>query len=287
MPELPEVETYVRELEPLLRGRTVRRVAVSWPRTIAAPGVAEFEREMAGRRFTSFGRRGKYMLLGLEDGRTLIVHLRMTGRLLVAGSEFTPGPHIHVVFTLDEGERLLYQDARKFGRLWLVPEPATVLAKLGPEPLDKDAPADLLAARLGRRKAAVKTLLLDQAIVAGVGNIYADEALFRAGIHPLRPGASLSAGETERLWEAIRSVLAEGIAGRGSSLGGSDLQNYLPPSGGIGSYQEQHRVYGRAGEPCRVCGTPIVRVVLNQRSAHFCPHCQAGVYPLPTEPEGR
>lgn len=287
MPELPEVETYVRELEPLLRGRTVRRAAVSWPRTIAAPGVAEFEREMAGRRFTSFGRRGKYMLLGLEDGRTLIVHLRMTGRLLLASSEVEPGPHIHVVFTLDEGEQLLYQDARKFGRLWLVPEPAAVLAKLGPEPLDEDAPAEVLAARLARRKAAVKTLLLDQSIVAGVGNIYADEALFRAGIHPLRPGASLNAGETERLWEAVRSVLAEGIAGRGSSLGGSELQNYLPPSGGIGSYQEQHQVYGRAGEPCRVCGTPIVRVVLNQRSAHFCPHCQAGVYPLPTEPEGR
>ena len=287
MPELPEVETYVRELEPLLGGRTVRRVAVSWPRTIAAPAVAEFERGMAGRRFTTFGRRGKFMLLGLEDGRTLIVHLRMTGRLLLAAPDVAPGPHTHVVFVLEGGENLFYQDARKFGRLWLVPEPEAVLAKLGPEPLDETASAAVLARRMAQRRAAVKTLLLDQSILAGIGNIYADEALFHAGIHPLRPGVSLSAAEIDRLWDALRGVLAEGIAGRGSSLGGSDLQNYLPPSGGIGSYQEQHRVYGRTGEPCRVCGTPIVRVVLNQRSAHFCPHCQAGVYPLPTEPEGR
>ena len=178
MPELPEVETYVRELEPLLRGRTVRRAAVSWPRTIAAPGVAEFELGMAGRRFATFGRRGKFMLLGLEDGRTLIVHLRMTGRLLLTAPEVEPGRHTHVVFVLEGGDQLFYQDARKFGRLWLVPEPEVVLAKLGPEPLDEAASAAILARRLVLRKTAVKTLLLDQSIVAGIGNIYADEALF-------------------------------------------------------------------------------------------------------------
>ena len=274
MPELPEVETYVRELEPLLRGRRITHAAVTWARTIAAPTASMFVDQIAGQRFTDFGRRGKYMLLGLESGDTLIVHLRMTGKLLVMAGDVPVGTHTHVVLDLDNGQRVHYNDTRKFGRMWLVTNPETVLHKLGPEPLsDAFSPAQLGAA-LADRTAAVKALLLNQEIIAGMGNIYADEALFAAGIAPLRAGGDLSAAEVTALHDAVRHVLAEGIAARGSSLGGSSLQNYLRPTGEQGGFQEQHQVFRRTGEPCRTCGRPIERIIVAQRSTHYCPHCQ-------------
>lgn len=275
MPELPEVETYVRELAPQITGRTIVAARVFWARTIAAPTPDEFPTRLAGLRFERFARRGKYMLLGLSGGATLIVHLRMTGKLRVLPGDALPDKHTHVVLELDDGRSLHYIDPRKFGRIWLVDDPAQVVGKLGPEPLGEEFSPAMLAARLAGRTAGIKALLLDQRIVAGVGNIYADEALFRAQIHPARRGGSLSETEIERLHEAVAAVLAQGIDRRGSSLGRSALQNYLPPSGTPGSAQEAHQVFRRTGQPCPVCGTPIERIVLAQRSTHFCPVCQA------------
>lgn len=278
MPELPEVETYVRELEPLLRGRQVLGAEVRWPRTIAAPVPEEFAARIKGQRFHTFSRRAKYMLLGLAraggPGDTLIIHLRMTGQLYLRDRAEPPGPHIQVLFDLDDGCRLHFQDMRKLGRMWLTSDPAAVLRKLGPEPLSPAFRSDELARKLAGRKAAIKALLLDQALAAGVGNIYADEALFRAGLHPLRSGGSLTPEEVERLCAAVAEVLTEGIAAAGSSLGGSSLQNYARPGGQTGGFQEKHRVFHRTGQPCLTCGAPIARLVVGQRSTHFCPACQ-------------
>lgn len=274
MPELPEVETYVRELEPLLGGRRILAAEVRWQRTIAGPTPEEFVARIVGQRFVTFGRRAKYMLLGLDEGDTLIVHLRMTGHMYVKAAAEAPDAHTHVLFDLDDGRRVHYQDPRKFGRMWLTSQPEMILRKLGPEPLSDAFSGEELAGKLAGRKAAIKALLLDQALTAGVGNIYADEALFRAGLHPLRPGGSLTPGEVERLRQAVAAVLTAGIAAAGSSLGGSSLQNYSRPGGQTGNFQEEHRVFRRTGQPCLTCGAPIERIVVGQRSTHFCPNCQ-------------
>ena len=204
----------------------------------------------------------------------MIVHLRMTGHLYVKDAAEAPDAHTHVIFDLDDGRRLHYQDPRKFGRMWLTAQPELVLRKLGPEPLSEAFSGEELAGKLAGRKAAIKALLLDQALAAGVGNIYADEALFRAGLHPLRSGGSLTPGEIERLRQAVAAVLTAGIAAAGSSLGGSSLQNYSRPGGQTGNFQEEHRVFRRTGQPCLTCGAPIERIVVGQRSTHFCPNCQ-------------
>ncbi len=274
MPELPEVETFVRELEPQLAGRCVTAAVVNWPKIIAQPSVEVFQQGMVGQRFVSFGRRGKFMLLGLEGGDSLIVHLRMTGKLLIQPPDARSDKHTHVVLMLDDGRQLHYNDARKFGRLWLVHDTEPVLQKLGPEPFGGDFTDDWLAARLSGRKASIKALLLDQAVVAGVGNIYADEALFGASIHPARMGGTLESEEVERLVESVQEVLGRGIERRGSSLGDSGAQNYVRPGGESGGFQEEHRVFRRTGKPCPICGTPVERIVLAQRSTHFCPACQ-------------
>lgn len=295
MPELPEVETYIRELGPQLVGRRVERAQVFWPRTIAEPDAQQFSRQIAGRHFSGYDRRGKFMLFHLayhapnstsdrptlaQAPMTLIVHLRMTGKLFLAPPDHARDKHTHVVFDLGAGpaasadQRLVFVDTRKFGRIWLTAEPARVLAKLGPEPLSPEFSPAVLGEKLARRRAAVKALLLDQAIVAGVGNIYADEALFRAHIHPARPGDSLDQTELTQLHAAVCQVLEEGIARQGSSLGGSALQNYIRPSGEQGSFQEEHRVFRRTGCGCYTCQTPIERIVIAQRSTHYCPVCQ-------------
>lgn len=278
MPELPEVETFVRELQPLLQGRQILSGQVFWPRTIADSEPEFFLQRITGQRFETFGRRGKYMLLGLSGGDTLIVHLRMTGKLHVQPVATVPDKHTHVVLELDHEQALHFQDMRKFGRMWLVADPQPVLARLGPEPLAADFLASQLAAGLQGRAAPIKALLLDQGLLAGVGNIYADEALFRAKIHPMRPGRSLTFEEITRLYEAIRQVLQAAISACGSSLGTSSLQNYLRPGGATGNFQDDHAVYSRTGQACIGCGRPIQRLVIAQRSTHFCPHCQpAGV----------
>ena len=269
MPELPEVETYVRELRPQLVGKRVVAGQVHWPRSIATPDPTLFLELIRGRRFDTFARRGKYMLLGLDSAETLIIHLRMTGEVRVRPALVEPDKHTHLLLTLDSGERMHYRDPRKFGRIWLVDNPERVLHKLGPEPLADGFAPDDLGKGLAGRTASVKALLLNQSILAGVGNIYADEALFLAGIDPRRRGGDLSRGEVAALHGAVRAVLQAGIDGRGSSL-----QNYAPPSGEKGSFQEEHRVFRRTDQPCYTCGTAINRIVLAQRSTHFCPTCQ-------------
>lgn len=275
MPELPEVENTARDLKPLLVGRRIQAVQVFWPRTLADLSPEAFAAALAGRQIVNTDRRGKFLLLPLDDGQTLLLHLRMTGQLRLTGPNAPLDKHTHVVFDLDNGQQLRYSDTRKFGRFYLASDVRAVTGKLGPEPLsDAFSPIDLLDAIQGRR-ACIKALLLDQRIVAGVGNIYADEALFLAGIDPRRSGASLSLAECSRLHTSLRRVLAEAIREGGSTLGGSALINYRRPIGVQGRYQERHRVYDRAGQPCLVCGTPIERVRLAQRSTHFCSNCQS------------
>ena len=284
MPELPEVETYVRELAPDLQDRIISGVTVRWPRTVET-ALPDFLTQLQGYRFTNFGRRGKYMLLGLEKRadqgteqlpptQTLIVHLRMTGRLVAYPHATAPDKHTHIVLDFTDGGQLHFQDSRKFGRLWLVADPQQVLAKLGPEPLDGTFALDAFYQKLQNRAAAIKALLLDQQIVAGVGNIYADESLHRAGIHPARAAQTLTLDEVAALQHAIQEVLQKAIEGHGSSLGDSGIQNYQRPGGEAGSFQEEHRVFQRTGKPCLTCGTAIERIVITQRSTHFCPQCQ-------------
>jgi formamidopyrimidine-DNA glycosylase len=271
MPELPEVETVVGELRPHLVGRRILGADVLWHRTIAMPDPVTFAARLHGTQITGLGRRGKYLLFTLDSGDVLIIHLRMTGRLeIVPGdSPVRTGPHVRARFDLSGGESLVFTDARKFGRIWLAREPEEVLGSLGPEPLDWQFDAARLAGQIRRRRVAIKALLLDQSVVAGIGNIYADEALFLAGIHPLRPGCSLTDGEIDRLRDAIRQVLQEAISQQGTTL-----RDYRPPYGLEGAYQHQLRVYQQTGRPCPRCGTTIERIRVTQRSTHFCPHCQ-------------
>jgi len=270
MPELPEVETVARGLRASLLGRIITGVTVCWPRTVACPPPDEFREAVAGRRVTLVGRRGKYIILGLDRGY-LLIHLKMSGRLYVVPAGQIPDQHEHTIFDLDDGRQLRFRDVRKFGRVYLVDEVEQVTGDLGPEPLADDFTLAEFRRRLARRSGRLKSLLLNQAFLAGLGNIYADEALFQAGLHPLRKAGSLTAVEQERLYEAIRSVLRQAIANRGTTL---DDGGYIDARGEAGQYQEQISVYGRTGEPCLRCGVPIERLVVGGRSSHFCPSCQ-------------
>lgn len=273
MPELPEVETIARWLRegspqgPALLGRTCQRVEVLWPRTLAAPDPITFAQRLSGQTITTIGRRGKFLRWGLTDGAVILLHLRMSGDLhwQPPPAPPSPQPHDRLVFHFADGWRLAFNDPRKFGRVWLVEDETDVLGALGPEPLDPTLSAEDFYARLQRSRTRLKPLLLDQRFLAGLGNIYTDEVLFHAGLHPLRPAHTLTRAEAERLLSAIRQVLQDGIAHHGASIDwvyrGGDFQNYFA-------------VYRRAGQPCRRCGTPIQRLVIGQRGSHFCPHCQ-------------
>lgn len=275
MPELPEVETTARILAPELLARTVVAVhAIDYPPLVAPLSPEEFARRLVGRRITALGRRAKFLLLHLDDGAVLAVHLRMSGRLYLCPRESPAEHHTHAVLELDDGRALRFRDPRKFGRMRLLSpeEHAALDRRLGPEPLSPHWDAAALLAQLrGRPRARLKALLLDQHFLAGLGNIYSDEALFRAGLHPARPAGSLSPNEIEQLHRAIRSVLAEAIAANGTTLSDGI---YLFGPGEAGRFAERLQVYGRAGEPCPRCGAPIVRKILAGRSSHFCPSCQ-------------
>jgi formamidopyrimidine-DNA glycosylase len=260
MPELPEVETVVRTVAPHLVGRRI--LTAKFTSRFVTPGNrVGLARRLAGRRIESIHRRGKFIVMALDQG-TLTVHLGMTGKLLIAGE---PEPHTYGVFTLDDGV-LLYHDPRQFGRIeWSAGGPPRV-ARLGPEPLE--ITLDDFRVRL-RRKTRVKALLLNQTFLAGVGNIYADESLFAAGIHPLAMAARLKPERAARLHQAIQEILALAIR-----LGGSSVSDYVDANGERGWFQVEHRVYGREGEPCKTCGTPIKKILVAQRGTHFCPRCQ-------------
>ncbi|CAN5700411.1 DNA-formamidopyrimidine glycosylase [soil metagenome] len=267
MPELPEVETIRSQLAPRLTGRTLVRVEILDPRLTRPIDLFEVAGELEGDSVASVERRGKYLVLRLESGLALLVHLRMTGSF-----GFEPTTHERAVLELDDGTRLAYRDVRRFGT-WLVLENAELepylAAKNGPEPLGARFTGEWLAARLAVRRAPVKAVLLDQRVVAGLGNIYADEALWRARINPLRPAESLDRDEVCRLHRAIRVALRAGIERQGSTL-----TDYRTPEGTRGAMQEEFRVYGRDGLPCPRCGTTIAKTRVVGRGTWYCPRCQ-------------
>lgn len=272
MPELPEVETVRKTLQEFLPGLTVVHVQVSLPRIIKYPDVEEFVHVIRGRTFREIARRGKYLLVRLSGNFSLVIHLRMTGQLRYANPEDPMPKHTHVVFELSDGKELRYTDIRQFGTMYLAPDrdiqQVSGMHKLGWEPLD-DFPLEGFRELLGKRSTKIKNLLLDQRLIAGIGNIYADESLFAAGIHPERPAASLKAEEVERLHAALIDILQKGVAMRGTSF-----SDYVDGLGKSGEFQHQLSVYGREGEPCKQCGAPIVRRKISGRSAHICPWCQ-------------
>lgn len=270
MPELPEVETTVRALRPPLVGRTFTEVRNYWPRHIVTPSLLELQRRIRGRTILTINRRAKYLVFSLTDGETLIIHLKMSGHLAVVDSDTPPDKHAHTIFGLDNGQELRFRDTRKFGRVYLVQDPAEILDHLGPEPLERTFTAGVLQARLHNRKRVLKPLLLDQTFVAGIGNIYADEALYYAGLHPERRSDSLSTAEIKALHGAIQRVLKLGIEREGASI-----DQYVKPDGSKGDMQNAVAVFRRTGEPCYHCGTLIQRIKLGGRSTHFCPTCQS------------
>jgi len=270
MPELPEVETVVRGIRGKLLGRTITGVTFDWPGSLVTPDPATFAARIAGQTVRDVGRRAKYILIGL-DPDTLIIHLKMTGRLYVVpnDAEDYADRWVHYTFQLDNGHQLRFSDSRKFGRVYLVADPAEVTRPLGPEPLADDFTLDDFRARLARRSGALKPLLLNQTFLAGLGNIYVDEALFASGLHPLARADALSEDDIARLYEAIRHVLREGIRREGASV-----KWYRKPDGTKGSAQDGLSVYGRAGMPCPRCGGPVSKIVVGQRGTHLCPTCQ-------------
>ncbi|MCJ2541854.1 DNA-formamidopyrimidine glycosylase [Thermostichus vulcanus] len=275
MPELPEVETVRQDLQGLTLRSVVLRVEVLLPRTIAYPAVEGFRQGLIGACFTGWQRRGKYLLGSLDSGASLGVHLRMTGQMLWLKGSIPLSAYTRVRFGLEGGWELRFVDQRTFGQMWLVPagvapeQVITTLQRLGPEPFSTAFSDEYFQTALERSKRPIKTALLDQTLVAGVGNIYADEALFLSGIHPTTPAFQLSSTAIARLRETLVRVLQAGLAQRGTTL-----RDYRDLNGLNGNYQGQAWVYGREGDPCRVCGTPIQRLKLAGRSAHFCPHCQ-------------
>ena len=280
MPELPEVETIVKALrhpaewpfktdhcladQPGIVGRTVKSASVFWERTLACPDAAEFSSRLPGRQVGAVKRRGKFIHIDLENS-ALVIHLRMSGDLRVEPEDSPDRPHDRVIIHFMDGSRLAFNDTRKFGRIWLLDDPESLFAALGPDPFSADLTGKTFYDALHSRKRAVKALLLDQTFLSGLGNIYSDESLFRAGIHPVTRSDLLTTEQAVLLLEAIRAVLKEGIERNGASI------DWVYRGG---SFQNHFNVYQRTGQPCQVCGTPIERITFGQRGTHFCPVCQ-------------
>lgn len=265
MPELPEVETIMRRLRAPLIGRMFTDVQVEWERMVQVP-VVELKARLPGQHIEAINRRGKYLVFRLSGEDSLIIHLKMTGDLRVTPASDPFHRHDRIAFRLDNGYQLRFKDPRKFGRVYLTEDPARILGRLGPEPLDDLFTEEDFLARFDHRSGRIKPLLLDQAFVAGLGNIYADEVLFLAGIRPQRRADTLLEEEKRRLYRAIRQVLAVAIEQKGTSLADEAYRG--------GSYQQRFLVYDRGDQPCPRCGSPIRRIRLGQRSAHFCSECQ-------------
>jgi formamidopyrimidine-DNA glycosylase len=273
MPELPEVETIRLALEPHVVGRRFERVDINDPRLVRPFEPTAVAAELEGERVAALDRRGKYLIVRFESGRGLLIHLRMTGSLRhAAAGSLADDPHRRAVVKLDDGSDVAYRDVRRFGT-WRLLEPEEVdpylQQRLGREPLERTFTTRRLAERLEGRKAPLKAALLDQRTVAGLGNIYVDEALWRAELHPLRRAGSLDHEEVARLTKGVREALRAGIRRQGASL-----RDYSTPDGRRGRMQEEFRVYGREGEPCRRCGTPIDKIRAGGRGTWYCPSCQ-------------
>jgi len=262
VPELPEVETVARSIAPLV-GRRIVAAEFRCPRVLRGGDPDHMAEQLAGRRIAGVKRYGKFLVVSLERGGFLTIHLGMTGKLLLGGE---PGKHTHAILTLDRGV-LLYDDSRQFGRLLYSEQFPKRIEKLGPEPLEVSF--DDFAAALLKRNTRIKSLLLNQDFLRGIGNIYADEALFRAGIHPLAIARRIRGDRARRLHDSIVAVLSEAI-----EAGGSSISDYVDAQGRKGFFQFQHRVYQHTGDPCVNCGTAIRRAIVTQRSSHFCPKCQ-------------
>ena len=264
MPELPEVETIARVLRPQLLGRTIILSQVFWERSLSGLTSEQFGSQITGQQILGVSRRAKYLDIQLADYH-LFIHLRMSGDLTIKTAAYQPEKHDRLILKLSDGSQLVFNDTRKFGRAWLTTRPEDVIGALGPEPLDPGFTPQLLHARLIERHRQIKPLLLDQAFLSGLGNIYADEALHLSRIHPLRNSDTISIDEAGRLHGAIQTVLLAGIEHNGASF------DWVYRGGG---FQNYFRVYGREGQPCPVCGASIQRIVVGQRGTHFCPHCQ-------------
>jgi formamidopyrimidine-DNA glycosylase len=280
MPELPEVETVARDLRPRIVGATIVGARCSWARTLRTHTPEAFAEAIAGRRVEAVGRRAKLVVIELSGDAALTIHLKMTGQLFVVPADTPVDPYVRLVLELADGREVRFRDIRKFGKIGLYGrDPVTgelttevggtaVFAAFGPEPLDPEFTLRDFRRRLRRRKGRLKPLLLDQAFLAGVGNIYADEALWTARLHPLRTVGTLRPADERRLYAAVRTILAEAIERRGSSI-----DDYTAPDGD-GSMQERLQVYQRTGEACPRCGRPVKRIVIGARSTHFCSWCQ-------------
>jgi formamidopyrimidine-DNA glycosylase len=297
VPELPEVETIRRQLEPDLGSRRIESVEVLDPYFTKPASPAAFESAAEGRTVTDVGRRGKYLVFELDDGNSMVIHLRMTGSITLLAPDGTPNPgdariyaagdaekHLKARFALDDGGALLFADPRRFGR-GFVADQATLVAyfdsRLGVEPLSPEFTVEAMAAMSAGRTGPLKSFLLNQKGVAGVGNIYADEALFRAGIHPLSPGGSMKPEHHRALRDGVVEALQRGL-----DLGGASIDDYRDARGETGSMQNEFLVHRREGEPCPNCGETIVRIVVGGRSTYFCPACQPRLRRKPRKSAG-
>ena len=275
MPELPEVETVVRDFKAHgIENSFIQAVEIFWPRTITGHSPLRFANALRGRRIVQVSRRGKYIILTLDNGRHVQIHLRMTGKFRVAKPLEKPGKHDHVAITLGDGRHLLFNDTRKFGRFHLTTTATEGLNKLGPEPLEKAFTSQVLIARLAGKTRMIKPLLLDQTVVAGLGNIYVDESLWQARIHPERRAESLTRGEIRQLHGAIQSILRRAIENCGTTLGTGDT-NFYSVAGRRGRHADALKVFRRTNQPCPRCHGIIIRTVVGQRGTHVCPECQS------------
>ena len=267
MPELPEVETIKNELAPWVVGQRFTEVTILDTRLVYGGSIKKFSSGLIGQKVKCLERRGKYLIFHLSNGKSLVMHLRMTGSLLLNPREVNR--YARAVFHLSSGHRLVFNDRRRLGLIWLVDDANTVVCKLGPEPLDESFTPDILEQRLSQHHIAVKAALLDQRIVAGLGNMYADEALFAANIHPLRKADDLSRKEVQTLYQSIRRVLGAAIGCKGASV-----DTYVRPKGELGTAHFDFKVAHKIGEPCPICGNNIERCVVQNRGSYFCPRCQ-------------
>ncbi len=276
MPELPEVETIARKLRNVLLNRRFEAITVLWAKTIANIDPVDFIQKTQDTTVNAIGRRGKFLIFDLDNDKNLVIHLRMSGKFSIhpAGDELEVNKHTRVRMLLDNGLLLNYIDQRKFGRFYLVDDANTITSKLGPEPLSHQFSVEWLNQNLSRRTAQLKTLLLNQSFIAGLGNIYASEALWDARINPYRKANSLTQDEVFRLHKAIVEVLQMAINHGGTTL---DDRQYVYPDGKTGLHQLHLHVYDRAGETCERCGFQLERVVQAQRSTYYCPTCQSSL----------
>lgn len=274
MPELPEVQIIVDDLNIAgLPGTTITGAKVFWPRAIAAPSPKSFCRQVKEKKIAAIRRRGKFLVFDFANGGNLLIHLRMSGRIHLVVADSHRLKHEHVILSFDDGRQLRFHDTRKFGRLYLVKNPDKILGKLGPEPLTDDFKSNAFADRLKIRKRLLKPLLLDQTFIVGLGNIYVDEALWEAKIHPRRIASNLCASEIKALHRAIPKVLKRGLKNLGTSLG-TGKTNFYSVARRPGRNEDKLNVFRRTDLPCPRCKTPIERIIVGQRSTHICPKCQ-------------